>query len=71
MAKNEPDPADPAMVAEWAKVSVLIQVEWHQRSQVQIPLEVRFIHLKVIDHPESEMACGIQIAGHRAAMQYI
>ena len=29
----------PAMVAEWAKASVLIQGEWHRRSQVQIPLE--------------------------------
>ena len=31
---------DPAMLAEWAKASVLIQVERPQRSQVQILLEV-------------------------------
>ena len=33
----------PAVVAEWAKVSILIQVERHRRSQVQTPFEVTFI----------------------------
>ena len=37
----------PAMVAEWAKESVLIHVELHRRSQVQILLEVRFICSKI------------------------
>ena len=39
---------NPAVVAEWAKASVLIQVERHRRSQVQILHKVRFIRSKII-----------------------
>ena len=45
--KKHKKTTDPAVVAEWAKASVLIQVERHQRSQVQILLEVGFIRLKI------------------------
>ena len=38
---------NPAVVAEWAQASILIQVEWHQQFQVQILLEVRFIRSKI------------------------
>ena len=38
---------NPAVVADWAKASILIQVEWHQQFQFQILLEVRFIRSKI------------------------
>ena len=70
----------PAVVAELAKASVLIQVEWHQMSKVQIPLEVRLICSKKVEriyHSQRNMILitqsqkwhvTVQIAEHRVAM---